>query len=196
MDLGEFYTSPLGVAAHPSFGPFRTDHDFRDLPAGLVTWLGIPFDVRGVIQLTRSDPRGGLFQRGWDRWLRRVEGIPVGRRCARIHVIHGCVFAEDEGKVIGAYVCEYADGARVPLPIVYGGELRSYLGGGNAVSLETPRGRRVWQGMGQGTSPSPQRVGVFLSTYPNPRPGEEIVRVHFESALTRSAPFLIAMSVE
>lgn len=197
IDLEPHYTAPLSVPAFPTFGPFNTDQDLRGLPAGCVSLGGVAFDVRGVIQLARTDRRGGLFQRGWERLPVRREGMAIGRRVRRLHVLHGVIGAETPGTAVGTYSCFYEGGRRQEFPLVYGED--AWLGGVLPAGEEgsaSRRGRRVWQGPAVPGPRPREALSVFLSSYENPLPDLRVVSLGFGSTLSRSAPFLVAVTVE
>ena len=58
----------------------------------------------------------------------RVEGIRVGKKMQRLHVLQGAQFGRQaEGTVIGHYLVHYADGATQRIPIACGQDLLTQL---------------------------------------------------------------------
>jgi WD40 repeat protein/predicted Ser/Thr protein kinase len=194
INLRPFYSAPLTPAPMPVVDFDRNDEDFRNLPQGLVAFHGIDFDVRGIVLLRRWDDRGGVLQQRWDQLPREVRGIPIGQKCRRIHVLHGASLRMDEGGPIGAYICRYADGTSQTLDIRYGLDLRCYSSEGGDPKEEPERGRLAWQGKTPLSRPG--LVRLYLRTYDNPRPDEEITSIDFVSRMSGSAPFLVAMTLE
>jgi len=63
IDLTDFYTGELGETFHGKVG-FVEDHDddLSELPIGRMKLDGVEFDIRGVIQLRRTEPLGGPWE--------------------------------------------------------------------------------------------------------------------------------------
>jgi len=78
----------------------------------------------------------------------------------------------------------------VTIPLLYGIDIREWKD--DAVRGDIQKNASVaWTGNLHGGS-----VGVFLKTYSNPHPEEEVESFDFVSGLTRCAPFLVAVSTE
>ena len=74
---------PFGII--PSFERARSRYySDKQLTSreGIVTFGKVPFDVRGVIQLSRDAPR-------WRSFPRRVDGIAVNQKAQRLHFLQG-----------------------------------------------------------------------------------------------------------
>ncbi len=141
-------------------------------------------------------PGGGLFQRRWDELAPAVRGIPVGRKCQRIHVLHGARSPEAEGAAIGSYLCHYADGSTQAVDIVYGADVRSFYPWALDPKREIQRGKLAWAGANPVSIQAQGEVRLYLRSYENPRPEAEVASLDFLSRLTASAPFLVAITVE
>jgi hypothetical protein len=148
---------------------------------------GVSFDIRGIIQLNG----GGMMDMSGKPYPRRVSGIKLGRKCARLHFLHSAGWSVENGAVIGTYVLHYSDGSSHPLPMVYGEDIRDWWVGTDAeVQLETAR--VAWQGK----TSSGNAVRVYARTWENPFPDRELANLDFVSAMTRCAPFLLAITTE
>ena len=66
---------------------------------------------------------------------------------------------------------------------------------GNGKSLNE-RSMVAWTGPCWVLAAPEKTVRLYKSTYTNPFPETEVVQIDFISAMTRSAPFLVAMTVE
>jgi len=150
------------------------------LPTGIQTFAGAQFDIRGLIGLPARPAS--------------VTGIPLHRKFARLHVLHGTGWDDEEATKIGAYILHYADGRQLEMPILYGEDVRNWwhwTGG-----KEATRATVAW------TGPNPQApardafLRLFKRTWDNPRPEVEVESFDFTSTGTRCAPFLIALTVE
>jgi len=200
LNLDRYYTAALNTMFSPSLNEAEFDDDLSRLPVGEQILGGIPFDVRGVVVLQcmkKSWDHHKLSRPLWRRFPVRADGIRVGYRIRRLHVLHAAKGVAAESEVIGSYVLHYADGTQQELEIVYGLDLRDWWHGGRGdPSAEVTRAQAAWTG----TNPVADRyhatVRLFLRTYENPHPDVEVVSIDFVSKLTAAAPFLVAMTVE
>jgi hypothetical protein len=102
------------------------DNDLAELTTGLVNFDNVLFDVRGVVQLRRTEPLGGPWQKRWERHPARLDGIALHRPFHRLHALLGTDQREQDGRMIGRLVWHYADGAEHESPIVYGEDVRQW----------------------------------------------------------------------
>jgi hypothetical protein len=198
VDLTEHYTSLLNVNFHPFFDLDEAGNHLGSLPAGVVSFSGVVFDVRGVVQLRCSFPGSEPFVRSWEKMPVRLEGIRIGRRFGRLFALHAVSQGiESQGVRVGSYVLHYADGQRAELPIICGQHVRNWW-----ASVDEPQptaalshGAVAWTGQGSqdGTRSALRRL--YLSSYYNPRPEVPIDFVDFTSSMTRAAPFVVAITL-
>jgi len=159
-------------------------YNLLGLPVGVQKLGGVPFDVRGAIQLLGAKPfRGGL-------WPDRVEGIAVGQPCRRLHFLHGTRTFAVDGKRIGTYTVHYADGQEQKIPIVYGEDLRELRSPHEGKKLAS-RAPVAWTGLA--AAGDDQRL--FMLTWENPRRTEPISHIDFV-ALADAMPLLVALTAE
>lgn len=203
IDLTRHYTSPLDRPFHPSFSD-DTDLDFRNLKPGISEFGGIRFDVRGVVQLRRLEVQGTFFTLAWRDLPARVDGIPVGQRVQRLHLLHGTTGRVPDGAVIGKLVWHYADHQQRETEILYGRHVRDWLPARDTTTT-TPDARIGWEGTSPGVSGVVDRrrggdpakgLRVFVATWTNPRPEAEVTRLDLVSNEIQSAPFFLAISAE
>jgi hypothetical protein len=166
-------------------------HNFQEVPKGVQTLDGTPFELRGLIQLagTQSLKIAGVAL------PESVKGIKVGRKGAKIHFLQACGFSAPTGTKIGEYVVHYANGETRSAPILYGKNVLDWWGHpGTDVKLSD--GKEVWKG----NAPSPASMGFYIHmirfTWDNPLPGEEITTIDFVSDVTAAAPQLMAITLE
>jgi hypothetical protein len=155
------------------------------LASGEHRLLGVPFQVgAGVLQLGgKSLP---------DRPA-RITGIKVGKKFTTLHILHATAFSVDEADVpIGNYTLHYADGTTRTIPIVNGTDVRGWWKRPRAP--EPSRGKVAWEGSNDYVSRIGARIRLFKSTWRNPRPGTAVVRIDYASAMTKCAPFCVAIT--
>lgn len=191
VDLSLFYNGSLtrdmqGIEIMPGIR-----NDLSDLPRGVQRVGPVEFDVRGLINLTGTF----LSRSRMAGFPTAVTGIPLHRKLARLHVLHGTIWLVPQGTTVGSYVLRYADGQEQMFPIVYGVDVRDW----QRHPTEDVRAERVvvaWQGSNPAVRLNRGETLLTLSTFENPRPEAEVASLDFISAMTDSAPFLIALTVE
>ena len=155
------------------------------LPPGLLQLGDDLFDVRGIIQLS------GLELRKEGKYPEQINGIRVGRICRQLHFLQAAGWQSADGTRVGAYVVHYADQQEQVIPIVYGEDVRDWNGSSDQ-STEITHGQLVWSAINNARL----HVRLFKTTWVNPMPEKEIVSIDYTSAMTSSAPFLIAITAE
>jgi tetratricopeptide (TPR) repeat protein len=170
----------------------RTDlgNNLASLTPGVHTLEGIPFDVRGVIQLTAQirdlDPV----------YPERIGAIAVHRLCSQVHFLHGAGWSSAEGTIIGYWIIHWVDGHHEPVPVLYGKDVRQWQFWPN-MSPETGGASPVWTGtQSRWNNRAGAGVRLYRTTWANPHPDIAVATIDFVSAQARSAPFLLAITVE
>src|SRR5262249_8939393 len=168
IDLSSYYN--LGL--HESLNQKPDGKNLSALPDGLHEFGGVLFDVRGLIQLM-----GQRLKEEGQSFPESVNGIRVGRKCKRLHLLHAALYcqSEIEGVQIGSYFLNYADGQRIELPIVAGEDIADWFMFGPSTHVDrlTP----VWTA----SNPTDAR-GVFAlykTTKKSPRPDAFVLSVDF-----------------
>jgi hypothetical protein len=198
IDLTAFFTGQLGEVFYGKTGGAQDhDDDLSELPTGLVTLGGVEFDIRGVIQLRRAEPLEKVSEMAAADDPVRVEGITIEQEATRLQLLLGTIQPEADGTVIGSLVLHYADGETRSLDLVYGRDVREWWYDPAKGDTEaTDRARVVWTGENPVVHERGQRLRLYLNSRENPRPGVGITTLDFVSAMTHSAPFLIAVTME
>ncbi|HOC00723.1 MAG TPA: protein kinase, partial [Verrucomicrobiota bacterium] len=108
LDLGGYYTSPLGER----LGTSQLGVRFRELPRGVHVLGGTAFDVRGFLELDQTNP----------------VTIPVGRACQRLHFLHATRGKAFQSHRVPAarYQVTYASGAQVSVDLQDPEDVPSY----------------------------------------------------------------------
>jgi hypothetical protein len=188
LDLSAHYNAALTDTWLP-VGGSAPGHDLSALPHGVQRFGGVEFDVRGIIQLSSSELEslGGKFPR-------LVTGIQVGRRCRKIHFLHGAGWSARAGTHIGSYIVHYADGESREIKILFGQNVREWLA---PAAPQLITGAAVaWEGSNEVSRALGLSVRLYQMTWHNLRPEVEVQRVDFKSAMENPAPFLIAITLE
>jgi hypothetical protein len=189
IDLSGLYNAALTETWQPATSLDEVDMNLSALPGGLQDLAGVSFDVRGLIQLRRT-AADWLWE--WRRFPQQVS-VQVGRKFSRLQVLHAAINAERAGTRIGTYLLHYADGSQLPLEIICGRDLGDWS--------EDPAEPKPKEAVVAWTGEDPSRhdgrsLRLFQRTYANPQPDLEVARIDFVSAMTKSGPFLVAMTVE
>jgi hypothetical protein len=182
VDLSRHYNAPLTNAWH--FPGGRGSATLRDLPQGVQEFGGVPFEVRGIVQLASAR----IANR--PDYPERISDIPLGIRCRSLHFLHATGWVARDGTPIGSYLVHYADGSTVEIPIVYGQHLREWHGRSDR-KLEISDGRLAWDDQKPGT-----KRRLYQCRWENPKPEAELRTIDFVSAMTDCFPFLIAITAE
>jgi WD40 repeat protein len=195
VDLTPFYNGVLEAPFHPFFTSGDADNDLAELPVGTVRLAEVWFDIRGVVQLRRVEPRGGAWQLNWERYPEAVNGIPLNRPVRRIHVLHGTTRAIADGEPIGGVKLHYADGTQTEFDVVYGRDVRSWW------SLATPeaqvsKGKLAWSGSNPVAQDQGAQLRLYVAAFDNPQPALRVTTLDLLSRMTASAWFVIAITVE
>jgi WD40 repeat protein len=151
---------------------------------------GIPFDIRGVIQLD-----GGALQRSAREFPAVVQAIAVGQPAARLHFLQGTGWQTRDGTPIGFYQVHYSDGSLERIPIIYGEDVRDWWFQ-QEEPLTATRSRLAWTGTNQSSENRGMSLRLYLSTWDNSTPEKVIERIDYASTLSSCAPFLIALTAE
>jgi hypothetical protein len=187
VDLSAHYTSPLDNDWLVSIGV-----NLRAVPKGLQTFAGTRFDVRGIVQLASTEllSQSTLSdQEKARRYPRAVEGIPVKLKAGRIHFLQASAWSAGNGEKVGEYVVHFADGQQQSIPILYQHSLIDWW---VKTATDKPSDAEIaWHG-----SHKMSEVSLFKYTWTNPSPEKAIDRIDFVSAMTKAAPFLVAVTCE
>lgn len=191
LDLTRFYNAALTQGWQTPEEEALTGNDLSEVPRGLVELGGIRFDVRGIVQVS-----GQAMKAQGGRYPEQIKGIPVNRKCARVHFLHSTGWSTDDGTEIGAYVIHYADGQRRVLPIIYGEDVRDWFFF-ESLPVASSHARVAWLGANPRTRANGSaRLQLYLRTWENPTLEVEIRSIDFVSAMTACAPFLIGITFD
>ncbi len=183
IDLSAHYNGLLDETWHAGGVENNT---LANLPQGVQEFGGLPFDVRGVVQLYGRDAAEQLSV----KFPKAVEGIVVGRKASKLGFLHGCGWASERGTVVAKYVVHYANGESREIPVTYGEDVRDWW------SNDPDSGgslKPAWSGENTAISGGPPK-SIYVKIWENPLPDVEIRAVDYVSTQSNSAPFLIALT--
>lgn len=185
MDLTDYYTSALNEDWLGKPGA-----SLAPLPQGVQVFAAAAFDVRGLVQLVG---KGAIAETG-RAFLQAVEGIKINYKGRKLHFLHGAAWSAEEGEKIGEYVLHYASGQTRRIPIVYQRNVTDWW---SQESDPIPTDADIaWSGENEAAHKLGYTVQLYKYTVNNPFSNEEITTIDFVSAMTESAPFLIALTIE
>lgn len=192
-----FYLDLQPVANQKLTDVVGDGHTLASLPQKRREFGGVPFQVGpGYVRLRGKNHK---------ELLPEVNEIRVGFRFDKLHILHGTEFGAfgdanhryhvPEGTEIGYYRVGYADENEVKIPVIYGQDVRDSWNWDRSRSAR--RGKVVWTGSCPGTAREGISLRLYLTTWENPRPEEEITHIDFVSASnTAASPFCIALTAE
>lgn len=166
------------------------NNSLAHLPKGLQEFGGVQFDVRGVIQLSGRAAQEQLRV----QFPREVKDIKIGQKAGTLHVLHATAWPEKDGAVVGSFLVHYANGEQREIPIVYGRDVRDWWTQSN--ESESPELKVAWTGQNSATGDNRPPIRLFKTQWQNPLADTEIDRLDYRSAMSESAPFLIAITLE
>lgn len=189
LDLSPYYNASLEQTWLPMKDVGRSN-DLAQLPSGLQKFAGVQFDVRGIVQLSGSalESLGGVFPK-------KISGIPVNRKTASVHFLHGAAWDALYGTLIGKYQVNYANGETREVKIVFGRNVRDWWFPRTQPQL-TMEAAVAWQNENPASRQLGMAVRIYKFTWSNPLPEEEIKSIDFISMMEKPAPFLLAITAQ
>lgn len=150
--------------------------------------LDLPLDLRGVIQV--NSRKLAKVAPGFPKEAR---GIPLHRTAKTLHFLHGSAwgFAPKDGTTVGAYRVQFNDGQSIKIPLVKNENIHEWHIE-NWPNEHLSQARRIDLGTNRGKA----RIRLFLFSWTNPRPENEIRSIDLISGSTDTAPFLVALTAE
>ena len=186
VDLSTLYTWPAGES-----GASPQNALLRELPRGVQVLGGTGFDIRGILQLNRTN----------------LVTIPVGRACQRLHFLQAASQpAKFNREPVGAYRVTYASGAKVPLSLLNPDDVPPYSADFfHAVSPLTRTNASsglshtmVWSGSAPGAAGRNGTLFLTRTTWelPENHQGEIVQTIELRGGSAESVPLVFAITVE
>ncbi|MCD8534548.1 MAG: carboxypeptidase regulatory-like domain-containing protein [Verrucomicrobia bacterium] len=184
IDLANHYARTLAsIPAHEMWA---------ELPDGLADYDGVPFNFRGILELT------GMT--GFDDNNIRVAhggNIPIMERCDVIHLLSCTIWEDRPEVVIARMVLRFESGIKEEIPIaqaVHTGIFWNSPRGNSPDEQKYPNIKNVWSG--QSSRNPGLMLKMYRATFANPRPDEIIESIDFESTFSRSMPVILGLTLE
>jgi hypothetical protein len=162
-------------------------NSFKDLKPGEYTWEDVKFNIgKKYLQLGGSNAR---------RRPKRIEGIKVDQKCAKLHILHSTQGVVPDDRIIGEYTVTWDDETSVTIPIRYGKDLlKWWCKDGDPGPSEA---KVAWTGENEASAKVAQKIRLYLTTWENPKPDKKITKIDFSTIDDLpSSPFCMAMTVE
>jgi hypothetical protein len=172
-----------------TMSPNRADNDLAGLKAGEQTLEGVKFKIGAKLIILGSTQLPKL--------PKKVEGIAVDRKFAKLHLLHATQWYDnDEDAIIGEYVVTWEDDSSVTIPVVYGKDIRDWW-----YYEDTPeptRGKVAWKGENEAAKALNAKVRLYLTTWENPKPEKKVKTIDMVATKegTAAALFCVAMTAE
>ena len=154
VNLTNFYTE---IFNGTNAGKSSSGNAATQLPQGEQTLDGIPYHIGGRLEVTGLDAaRNGDFRNA------QVEGIPIGQKAARLHLLHGAAHGVKNGIPMSSLVLHYAGGETRSVRLTYGVHARNWMrdAGEKHSRLADPNSSLAWSNFGA-DSPATQTPGTF-----------------------------------
>ena len=179
VDISRCYNLPLAKSAAGDL----EENTLASLADGLVHFDGMEFAVQGRLQL-----RG---KQTLSSYPARMDRIPVGRACRRLHFLCATVRAEIEGMQVGRFLVRLGAGNESELTLRYDQNICDWWSR-REWSSDQVHPVVAWEGNNAAGKP----LRLYRVTWENPKPGTIVDSVSFVSELAVSAPFLLAICAE
>ncbi len=167
-------------------------NNLKEVPQGKHDFAGTKFKVGEKMVHVRGASKPELPE--------KVEGIKVGARFDKLHILQSTEFGEMSGKVedgiaIGAYVVHYADKTEETIRIVYGEDVRDWWDS-MMDQNKLKRAKVAWRGKNNCSAENGYEIRLFSEAWTNPHPDKMVATIDVVSKKTACAPFLVALTLE
>jgi hypothetical protein len=186
IDLTDYYNAGLKEKWHA----YSKQNNLSELPRGLQSFAGVPFDVRGLIQLGSERPQSQRFPEA----VKKIKAAVPGRR---FHFLHAVSERPQRfyGEQVGSYIIRFANQQTWEIPIIYGRDLRDWWTEHGEPFAPTAA-VVAWQGSNPVAAAQGKSIRLFMSTWDSPMPRAQVESIDFVSTMSGPAPFLVAITLE
>jgi len=191
IDISAYYNGRLDKSWTPVYG---NNNDLAALGEGTRILKHVPFEIHGVIQLQGAEWK----KRGYN-FPENIVGIPVGKKGRRLHLLHAdSAFAEPAGTAVAGLILHYSDGEESRFDIRQGIEILDWWDWPHAAISQPTDTNTVeaWSGSNSAAQQQGASIRLFDTAFVNPHLEKEIQSIDYTSAMTGSAPFMVALTIE
>lgn len=186
LDLTTYFNVPLTPNwAVPD--DIRNANGLPDLKPGVTRLAGVPFEIRGAVQLAALNSR---LRRAVFPQAARGLALPEGSR--RIHFLHGMDGELPRGATAGKITIYFRSGHREEIPLRYGEQFAA-LHSSSREQVTGSDSTIAWENDAPGHF---RHQTLYLTTWENARSEDVPVMLDYESAVGRQGPFLVAVTYE
>lgn len=164
------------------------NNNLSSLPTGKQTFAGAKFQIgEGVMQLGSANVAGKP---------EKVEGIKVGRKLAKLNILHATGYSLDEDAQIAKYVVHYDDKTTADIEVVYGKDVVDWWA--YPEQKAPTRSKVAWEGENEASKGFEAKIKLYLTTWENPHPKKKVVSIDFVATAPdkAAAPFCVAITAE
>jgi hypothetical protein len=125
----------------------------------------------------------------------KVEGIKVGKRFAKLHILHATAWDTADDTIIGEYTVTWEDDTSVTIPIIYGKDVLNWWAAEDVA--ESGKVKLAWKGQNAASKELNRNIFLYLTTWENPKPDKKVKTIDYSTTKeTICAPFCVALTVE
>lgn len=180
--------TPIDLTAHYDKSASWTGASaWEVVPHGPATLGGVLFNVDGLLRLAGTGDSTRSYRE-------KVEGIAVGRKFGRLHLLHLTGAAGQADTPYARVILRYADESTASFTLVYGKHARYWHRSTYEYpsALSDPNSKVVWRGTHEST---PKTLRLFKTTFENPKPDQEVATIDLISEVVTPNAVILAMSV-
>ncbi len=188
LSLNSGAITPVNLAAHyDKSSSWNGASAWEVVPHGAAALGGVPFNVDGLLRLSGSGDSAKSYRE-------KVEGIAVGKKFGRLHLLHLTGATGPADLPYARVVLRYADGSTASLPLVYGTHARHWHRSKYEYpsALSDPNSKVVWRGTHESTE---KTLRLFKTTLENPKPDLDVATLDLVSENVAANAVILAMSV-
>src|SRR5262249_38661558 len=116
-------------------------------------------------------------------------------KCSKLHFLHATHYQAPDDTIVGYYTVTYEDKSQHRIPIVYGKDVSDWWSRNDAKGPS--RVEVAWKGDNDAARNNDSRIRLYLTTWNNPMPARNVVRIDFSSTnAAQAAPFCVAITAE
>jgi peroxiredoxin len=192
LSRGSYFPVDLSALAATAFSNSPLPQSWSALPRGSQTFGGVPFRIDRKLALTGLDAtRNGEFH------PTRVT-VPLGRKAARLHLLHGADHDDKDGVPLAKLVFHYANGEERTMRLAYGIHARSWMKERHEAksSLLDPDSRQAWTSASEDAERGNTVLRLYQTALNNPLPDQPITALELVSLFSRATPFIAGLTLE